>query len=236
MAFKSGDIVRALKKRGYTPKSVLRRLGLDENLLRGGDESSEQVEQNLFRKGMSVRDIQALIDQHVAKSDPRGGGGGETVADDDDPPIVRPATLQNEGGDDDPYREFSDYLQDCGLTQDEAERACEIVRDSRRRGGANGRDKNFGRDVLPRNAQSRDLAERGGGMGGHLSGGRTEPAMDRAMQRKTDQMFPHLRTVTREIAGCEPERGRDNIGRPLSSKGRERFNQMFPGASRISQG
>jgi hypothetical protein len=168
--------VRALRAKGYTPASVLQRLGLDSSFLRGDDETLEQEEALLKRRGMSTADIQRLIDVHTAVSDPRGKGGGpgeivgvsgddmddmtgQQIVDkygsfDADPPIVHPAALQNEGGEDDEPDEYSDFASFCrdrGMDESAIKTAIDAHR-SYRRGDRrpNGHDKGRGsRDEFP---------------------------------------------------------------------------------------
>lgn len=124
----------------------------------------------LRREGMSLKDIQRLIDSHTGKSDIRGGTGG---AGDDDPPIRRPSPAQSEDEEEqDGYKRFADNLRrEHGFSvADVAEalkhHALDVARDRRAKG----------HDVLPKNASG--VAARGGGMGGHTSGGRTAPVLD----------------------------------------------------------
>ena len=178
-------LVRALKMRYGSPKSVLRKLGLDEGLLDPNDTDDDgESEQMLLRhRGMSREDIQRLIDGHTARSEIRGGTGGEVgggaarEGEDTDPPIRRPSPLQSERGSGDEYEPLRTHLRGKGFDEEEIERAIELGKDHVRR-RADDKRRRVGRDVLPKSANSRDLAERGGGMGGHLSGGRTDKVFD----------------------------------------------------------
>ena len=171
-------LVRALKMRYGSPKSVLRKLGLDEGLLDPNDtDDDNETERMLLRhRGMDREDIQRLIDGHAAKSEIRGGtsgevgGGIEREGEDDDPPLVHPASRQNEDrGRRVTYDDFKDYLIERGFSDDEIDEAMMHARDHVRR-RADEKHRRVGRDVLPKNASGTNA--HGGGMGGHLSGGR----------------------------------------------------------------
>jgi hypothetical protein len=194
-----GRALRALRvKWGGNPKGAMRALGLDASLL---DEPELRTSE---RSG---------------KFDPRDGGGGSVVRHedtaeevvrkygsfDDLPRKIETMPQQNLGGDDedDEWGPFRSYLEDCGLSKDEAERACEIVQDSRRRSRANGRDRSS-RDQFPLNAVR--SSEREPPSRGHFAGPRRHgetasgTAMDAARKTRLAKRFPGLARIE-----CEPE-------------------------------
>jgi hypothetical protein len=268
--------VNALKRRGYTPKSVLQRLGLDSSyLLLGADQELRQEEQLLHRRGMPVGDIQKLVDVHVGISDPRGQGGGpgstvgtagdDTIeqtgqqivdrfgsfdrargARDTDPPVEHPDAEQNLGGQDDEPDDldaFRGYLQDRGLSRDEAEEACKIVQDSRRARRSNGHDKTFGRDRFPVNAvrSSERPAPSRGHFGGERRSGETQTngalgeryGMDSAGRKRMAKMFPHLARIGHEPSVATSDRHAMDAAPAQSTRQRERMLKMFPDMARI---
>jgi hypothetical protein len=235
---KASRIIAALKSRGETPATVMKRLGLDMSLLRTAAEpegkSYDAAEPTSERELLlSMHESIGNILKQRANAHPegqRGGTGGSEVRGEDDFPV--PATrssvppkvetniedLSSGSDDEDPYREFSDYLQDCGLSKDEATQACRIVRDSRR-GRGNGYDKNFGRDRFPQRA--------------HHS-----PISDPAMDARRAARFPNMARIV-----CEPEARRlsgdrrlAHDKRPPSSTRRSRTLARFPEMAAIKTG
>jgi hypothetical protein len=159
----------------YLRTVLVRRDQMDrlDRLALDAEPSEETI---LRREGMSLRDIQALIDRHTGKSDPRGSGKQGTIVgstiegagEDEDPPVRHPSPLQNKG---DAYQSFADHLRrNHGFSAADLAGALRAnALDVARRHSA--------RDVLPRNASG--ASAHGGGMpGGHISGGRTDPVLD----------------------------------------------------------
>ena len=219
---------RALKMRFGTPQRAMAALGLDASLLKDGgvdhtvgephprhpswargldeeEETAEEAEHVLLRRNdMSDADIQSLIDGHTAKSDL-----DEREGEDDDPPIVHPSPRKNEGDHRRvSYDDFKNYLTERGFSEDEIADAMIHARDHVRR-RADDKRRRVGRDVLPKNASGTNA--HGGGMGGHISGSRTDKARDEIDQihRLSERFGPNAGIAT----GPDSTRfSRDDIG------------------------
>jgi hypothetical protein len=137
------------------------------------NEDSDPSERTFLEsEGESERDIDRQKAGSHPASDPRG--------------TSRRGELVGAAGDDDPkFEDFKNYLQDCGLSEDEAEEACRIVQDSRRRARSNGKDQ------LPVN---RLAGGRGGHFGGARNGGRFDGSRDQ-------ENINAARTYAEQIAG-----------------------------------
>jgi hypothetical protein len=258
-ALRTGRIIGALKAKGYTPRSVLAKLGLDASLLVRDSEPEETV--ILRREGMSAENIQKLIDGHVGRSDVRGGGGGSVVGSgyagddltaeqivdkygsfDDLPPKIETMPEQNmSADDDDPYEEFSSYLRARGMSEDAIRTAVDAHK-SMRRGDRkpNGHDRR-GRDSFPVNRVlgSERTPPTGGRFGGERAGrfadGSGRHAMDEGRKERLAARFPNLARIQ-----CEPEVRGDrrrhatmDAARVQTDRQRVRLLKRFPGMAGI---
>lgn len=143
---------------------------------------------------------------------------------------------QNLGSDDedDGWAPFRSYLQDRGLSRDEAEEACRIVQDARRRSRANGRDRTS-RDSFPVNRVrgSEREAPSGGRFGGERRSGETQTngALDSARLAKR---FPGASRI--EVEPSVASSDRHAMDQAPTIKRRSRTLARFPDMAAIKTG
>jgi hypothetical protein len=232
MATKSSKLLRALKARfPRGPRQVLRKLGLDEDLLevpesdsRGEHDSAMQLRLELEKAideemshygGLTEKcygKLLDILDRHA----PHGGGDRRKATPDEIEPMTETMPAQNMGAADDEHDDglepFRDRLRDHGLSEDEVEHATRLARDHLRRKRANGRDR------LP-------IPAAHGGFGGHLSG------------RSKDA---NLRKARDRMAKIESEPSDDRRlsmdERPALAPSRQQraaFHARFPGSEKL---
>jgi hypothetical protein len=245
---RASRICAELKRRGHTPSSVLRRLGLDQGFLRGAsdkvhddindeyfhrggektawDDNEADEETLLKRMGETLESIRALRATSHPKSDPRGSSHeGETVgaAGDTDPPIEPPGAEQNLGGKDDGFEPFREHLrQNSEMSEDEIEQACELARNHLARRGSNGVDRTFGRPAKDRFPQRRH--------GSPIADGSARGAMDSSAKT----MFPGLARIGHEPSVASSDRARPRASaKPATAASKARLHGMFPGLRQI---
>jgi hypothetical protein len=167
-----------------------------------------------------------------------------------------------QGEDDGDFDDFRSFLQDCGMTDDECDRAVEIARDKYRR-RSNGHDRRAARDRFPVRSHRGPIADRDAGEAHDYNAETGEDPMrivdhglDRRPRHAMDEASQELRRLMDRITiegdnnpakvsllmsdyhhSRTGRRGRNNIAmdRATTEADRERFHKMFPGVERIQQ-